>query len=142
MKKINKSKNENQMEFNFQAVSKRSLKQEKEIKKSDKPVLIFNTAKVQGKDNKAKLSDISLPKGFNESKVKKISYGCKKPSALFFGNLITVEELAVVFRLAPRTIRNWIVLRKIPYVKIGRWHFFQKESAQEWLNQKEKPQWQ
>lgn len=59
-----------------------------------------------------------------------------------FVNLISVEELAVIFRLAPQTIRNWVALGKIPYVKIGRRHFFQQRSVQEWLNRKEKSQWQ
>ncbi len=65
-----------------------------------------------------------------------------RSSGLLFDNLISVEELAVIFRLAPQTIRNWIALGKIPHVKIGRKRFFQERSLQKWLNQKEKPQWQ
>ncbi len=42
---------------------------------------------------------------------------CSDNSDQFFDNLIPVEELAVVFGLAPHTIRNWIALGKIPYVK-------------------------
>ena len=61
---------------------------------------------------------------------------------MLFDNLITVEELAVIFRLAPQTIRNWIALGKIPYVKIDRRYVFRKRSVQEWLNQKEESQWQ
>ena len=61
---------------------------------------------------------------------------------VLFDNLISVEELAVIFRLAPQTIRNWVALGKIPHVKIGRRHFFQQRSVQEWLNRKEKSQWQ
>ena len=71
--------------------------------------------------------------------------GSEHSETLFFDNrinLISVEELAVIFRLAPQTIRNWIALRKIPYVKIGRRHFFQEESLKRWLTKKEKPQWQ
>ena len=64
-----------------------------------------------------------------------------RPSGLLFENLISVEELAVIFGLAPQTIRNWIALGKIPHVKIGRKWFFQERSVQEWLNQKEEPQW-
>ena len=56
--------------------------------------------------------------------------------------LVTVEELAVIFRLSPQTIRNWVALGKIPHVKIGRRRFFQKRSLQRWLNRKEEPQWQ
>ena len=64
-----------------------------------------------------------------------------RPTGLLFDNLISVEELAVFFRLAPQTIRNWAALGKIPHVKIGRRHFFQQRSVQEWLNRKEKSQW-
>ena len=58
-----------------------------------------------------------------------------------FDNLISVEELAVIFGLAPQTIRNWIALGKIPHVKIGKKWFFLRGSVQEWLNQKEEPRW-
>ena len=64
---------------------------------------------------------------------------------LLFDNrihLITVEELAVIFRLAPQTIRNWVAQGKLPYVKIGKRDWFLRGSVQEWLNRKEKPQWQ
>ena len=57
-------------------------------------------------------------------------------------NLITVEELAVIFGLAPQTIRNWVAQRKLPYVRIGRRNFFQKRSLQRWLIQKEESQWE
>ena len=36
------------------------------------------------------------------------------PRELLFVNLISVEELAVIFGLAPQTIRNWIALGKNP----------------------------
>ena len=63
------------------------------------------------------------------------------PRELLFENLISVEELAVIFGLAPQTIRNWIALGKIPHVKVGKKWFFLRGSVQEWLNQKEEPQW-
>ena len=47
-----------------------------------------------------------------------------KPSGLFFDNLITVEELAVIFGLAPQTIRNWVAQGKLPYVRIGKRNLF------------------
>ena len=59
----------------------------------------------------------------------------------FFVNLITTEELAVIFGLAPQTIRNWVTQGKLPYVKIGRRNLFLKRSVQEWVNRKEEPQW-
>ena len=62
-------------------------------------------------------------------------------SDLLFDNLISIEELAVIFGLAPQTIRNWIALGKIPHVKIGKRNMFLKRSVQKWLNRKEEPQW-
>ena len=63
-------------------------------------------------------------------------------SDAFFDNLITVEELATIFRVAPQTIRNWIAFGKIPHIQIGRRNLFQKRSLQKWLNQKEEPLWE
>ena len=65
-----------------------------------------------------------------------------KASGEFFDNLITVEELATIFRVAPQTIRNWIARGKIPYIQIGRRNLFQRRSLQKWLNQKEEPLWE
>ena len=59
-----------------------------------------------------------------------------------FDNLITVEELATIFRVHPQTIRNWIARGKIPYIQIGRRNLFQKGSIQKWLNQQEVPLWE
>lgn len=72
-------------------------------------------------------------------------FSSKKQKAVFFDNqigVITVEELAVIFRLAPKTIRRWIAYGKIPHVRIGRRYFFQKRSLEKWLNQKEEPLWE
>ena len=57
-------------------------------------------------------------------------------------DLLTVEELAVLFGLAPQTIRNWVAQGKLPYVKIGKRNMFLMRSVQEWINRKEEPQWQ
>ena len=84
----------------------------------------------------------SLEKRAKRYKLKKIGCSsCSDNSDQFFDNLISVEELAVFFGLAPQTIRNWVARRKIPYIQIGRRNVFQKRSVQEWLNKKEKSQW-
>lgn len=62
-------------------------------------------------------------------------------SALLFDNLITVEELAVIFRVSPQTIRNWVARGKIPHIQIGRRNLFHLRRLQQWLIQKEEPQW-
>ncbi|MCZ0933334.1 MAG: helix-turn-helix domain-containing protein [Oligoflexia bacterium] len=83
----------------------------------------------------------ALPQSRKSIKLEKAG-SPSRPSGLLFDNLISVEELAVILRLAPQTIRNWVALGKIPYVTIGRKRFFQERSLQRWLNQKEEPQWQ
>ena len=88
---------------------------------------------------------LELSKFKKRTKLKAVRvFSSKEQEAEFFDNrinLISVEELAVIFGLAPQTIRNWIALGKIPHVKIGKKWFFLKGSVQEWLNQKEEPQW-
>ena len=85
----------------------------------------------------------NLPNKTSSSKFKKSACGQKKrPQALFFDNLITTEELAVIFGLAPQTIRNWTAQGKLPYVKIGKRNLFLKESLKRWLNRKEKSLWE
>lgn len=57
-------------------------------------------------------------------------------------DVITTEELAVIFGLAPQTIRNWTAQGKLPYVKIGRRNLFLMRSIKRWLNQKEGSLWE
>ena len=88
-----------------------------------------------------------LPKVQEEPKVKTASDESSDKDSeevKFFGNridVITVEELAVLFGLAPQTIRNWTAQGKLPHVKIGRRNMFLRRSVQEWVNRKEEPQW-
>ena len=90
-----------------------------------------------------------LPKAPEEPEVRTASDGSSdehsdesSEGARFFDNLITTEELAVFFGLAPQTIRNWVTQGKLPYVKIGKRNMFLRRSVQEWINRKEEPQWQ
>ena len=159
MKQRNKFKNKDQFQLNFQAGSSSFQQKEKELnslvksRETDKTqsnevtqfvptdktghsVGAFNLVASQKSQSK------DLSKKSAGSKVKKISCRSKQPQALLFDNLITVEELAVIFGLAPQTIRNWVALGKLPYVKIGKRNLFLKGSLQEWLNRKEKSQWQ
>ena len=124
MKQRNKFINKDQFQQNFQAGSSSFQQKEKEFKAIQKN---------QSKD---------LSKKSSESKLKESACGSKQPQAMFFDNLITVEELAVVFGLAPQTIRNWVALGKLPSAKIGRRNSFLKGNLQKWLNRKEKSQWQ
>lgn len=54
-----------------------------------------------------------------------------------FENLMTVEILADAFGFAPQTVRNWVALRQIPFIRIGGKTRFRKRSIEAWLEQKE-----
>lgn len=89
---------------------------------------------------------LELSKFKKRTKLKAVRvFNSKEQKTEFFDNrigVITVEELAVIFRLAPKTIRSWIARGKIPHVRVGRRYFFQKRSLEKWLNQKEEPLWE
>ena len=63
-------------------------------------------------------------------------------SGLFFDNrikknLIDVETIGKIFGVTPKTIHNWVYLRSIPYIKVGRKVMFRPKSLILWFNQKE-----
>ena len=62
-------------------------------------------------------------------------------SAVFFDNLINVETTAEVLGVAPKTIRKWVSIRFIPYLKLGSRVLFRPKSLELWLNQKENKSW-
>ena len=97
--------------------------------------LSLEGVKTEGNLLKETPPDVHSPK----RKTSKESFPTRE---LLFENLITTEELAVIFRVSPQTIRNWVARRKIPYVQIGRRNLFQWRSLQQWLNQKEEPLWE
>ena len=73
---------------------------------------------------------------FKSSNIKARSSGDKK-SDVFFDNLITIEELADYIGVSQKTIRNWISLRTIPFLRIGKKTFFRVERMRVWLQTKE-----
>ncbi|MCY4513214.1 MAG: helix-turn-helix domain-containing protein, partial [Bdellovibrionales bacterium] len=80
-----------------------------------------------------------------EEQEEELSSSESSEEARFFGNrigVITTEELAVIFGLAPQTIRNWTAQGKLPYVKIGRRNLFLMRSIKRWLYRKEEPLWE
>ena len=150
MKKRNKFKNKDQFQLDFQTANGSFQKKEEELIPTAQFVGVEKagsnemtlSAVISSSGKGMKVQSKSLSKKSAGSKIKKLACRDKKPSGLLFDNLITVEELAVIFGLAPQTIRNWVALGKLPYVKIGKRNMFLKGSLQEWLNQKEKSQWQ
>jgi len=59
------------------------------------------------------------------------------PRNQLFESLVTVEELADAFGFAPQTIRNWVALRQIPFIRVGGKTRFRKRSIEAWLEHKE-----
>jgi len=57
-------------------------------------------------------------------------------------DLMSVEDLAGSFGLAPKTVRNWVAKRQIPFVVVGRRTMFRRRSIEAWLERKERKPWQ
>ena len=71
------------------------------------------------------------------------SSGLEKPKRLFENlDLMTVEDLAGSLGLAPKTIRNWVARRQMPFVTVGRRTMFRRKSIETWLEKKERKPWQ
>ena len=75
------------------------------------------------------------------SKLKKAGSPSRLNTSLLFDNLINVETTAEVLGVAPKTVRNWVSVRFIPYVKLGRRVMFRPKSLELWLNKKEYKSW-
>ena len=58
-----------------------------------------------------------------------------------FENLINVKTVAEGLGVAPKTVHNWVYLRRIPYVKVGLKVLFRPKSLKAWLNRKEVKSW-
>jgi len=48
--------------------------------------------------------------------------------------LLSVTEFADAVGLSPKTIRQWVWMRRVPYVRVGRAIRFRQETAEEILN--------
>ena len=83
---------------------------------------------------------VGLSKFKKKAKLKKAGRP-SRPSGLLFDNLINVETTAEVLGVAPKTVRKWVSIRYIPYLKIGSRVLFRPKSLELWLNQKETKSW-
>jgi excisionase family DNA binding protein len=54
-----------------------------------------------------------------------------------FEKFLTVEELAGALGIAPKTVRNWVALRRIPFLRLGGKTRFRRRSIEAWLERKE-----
>ena len=164
MKRRNKFKNKDQFQLNFQAGSGGFQQKEKrlnslvELRETNKTlaneIAQFVEVDKAGLNDKAlsagafkframqKSESKDLSKKASLSKLKVSACGEKQPQALFFDNLISVKTVAERLGLAPKTIHNWVYLRKIPYVKCGHKVMFRPKSLKAWLNRKEIKSWQ
>ena len=164
MKRRNKFKNKDQLQLNFQAGIGSFQQKEKrlnslvELRETNKTlaneIAQFVEVDKAGLNDKAlsaesfkfkaiqKTQSKDLSKKSSESKLKVSACGSKPPQAVFFDNLISVKTVAERLGLAPKTIHNWVYLRKIPYVKCGHKVMFRPKSLKAWLNRKEIKSWQ
>ena len=89
-----------------------------------------------------KLKTLSLEGVKAEDTLKETSPDVHSPrKELLFENLVSVETVAEVLGLAPKTIRNWVSARRIPFVRVGRKVMFRRKSFELWLNRKEIKSW-
>ena len=51
--------------------------------------------------------------------------------------LLTIDELTSVLSVKKSTIYQWIHLRLIPYMKVGRFVRFREKDIQRWLTSRE-----
>ncbi|MDD3014238.1 MAG: helix-turn-helix domain-containing protein [Candidatus Gastranaerophilales bacterium] len=49
-------------------------------------------------------------------------------------NLLTIDEIAAIFKVPKATIYGWVHYRKIPYVKVGRRLCFIEEQIRNFIN--------
>lgn len=65
-----------------------------------------------------------------------------KNGGQFFEKLMSVEEVADALRIAPQTLRNWVALRQVPFIRLGGKTRFRWRSVEAWLERKEFQRWQ
>jgi len=51
--------------------------------------------------------------------------------------LLTVDDVAKVLSVKKSTIYQWVHMRLIPYIKVGRFVRFKEKDIQKWLQSKE-----
>ncbi|MGD0264295.1 MAG: helix-turn-helix domain-containing protein [Candidatus Methylomirabilota bacterium] len=54
--------------------------------------------------------------------------------------LLTVDEAAALLRVASKTVRNWVSLRAIPFVRVGGCLRFDGQTLKRWLEARAVPE--
>lgn len=47
--------------------------------------------------------------------------------------LLNISEVAEILRISPSTLREWVFMRKIPFIKVGRRVVFDPKDIQEFI---------
>ena len=126
---------EKQLSFNLEGHAPGKVKNHPDISKrasKKKPQEQWMAELLTSPEGKLKLKSLSLDKSLKENTPRGIS---KKER--LFDNLIDVENVAEVLGVAPKTIRKWVSIRFIPFVRVGRRVMFRPKSIELWLNRKE-----
>lgn len=129
---------EKQLSLHLESCSSGQEKNQQEAKKGKLPSL----------SKESKLKPLSLEKEAQEKVFSETSFlkentpeaGTPKKE-LLFENLISVKTVAEMLGLAPKTVHNWVYLRKLPFVKCGQKVMFRPKSLKAWLNRKEVKSW-
>ena len=144
----NKRKGKSKQEQIFTIKSQKNIICEKNFNKKQFPVTKQNQKKqpvselLPKTEKESKLDFLSLERVKSEtSSLKEIALEQNPRKELIFENLISVKIVAERLGLAPKTIHNWVHLRKIPYVKFGKKVMFRPKSLKAWLNRKEIKSW-
>ena len=125
-----------QLNISKQAIKKASLEQ-------------WVSELLTGPKKELKLKALSLEKEVDREKQLSESISLREDSLRIplqkeeqlFENLISVKTVAEGLGVAPKTVHNWVYLRKIPYVKVGLKVLFRPKSLKAWLNRKEVKSW-
>ena len=145
-----KKQTKRQLSFEFQILSSEkkqqsplekhlSGKKDKKPKNQGRQLVIELLPKVE---EEHKLKSLSLEGVKTENTLKETPPDVHSPKEeLLFENLVSVETVAEGLRISPKTIHNWVYLRKIPYVKCGQKVMFRPKSLKAWLNRKEIKSW-
>ena len=148
---------EKQLSFNLENYISGEIKNKQHTKRKNQPVSetprqsqtelilskLLTTPEKRFKLKPLSWEDEAEEKNFSEaSTLKESSLVEQTPEKeRLFDNLINVETVAELLGVAPKTIHNWVYLRKIPYVKCGQKVLFRPKSLKAWLNRKEVKSW-